>query len=252
MKKLFSLILFLSFSIILFANDNSQESTIEKNGYGAELKESKFGLGLELSTKYIWRGQEYGTSPTMFPSLSYSNKGFSIGALGAYNFNDTHQELDLYVSYGFKGLSISVTDYYYPTAVGENDSYFTFNKNTGHMLEGTISFEHERVPVWILASTFFAGADKNLEGKQAWSSYAEIGTHYDFLENNSISVAVGAALNKSFYNNFETGFSIVNIALKYTYNVEFNSGWILPLSTSYVINPQKEKSYLNVSAAISF
>ncbi len=249
MKKLFLLLLVTTFTTSMLAQDISN---VEKNGYGTELKESKFGLGLELSTKYIWRGQEYGTSPTMFPSLSYSNKGFTIGAIGAYNFNDTHQELDLYLSYAFKGLSISVTDYYYPTAVGANDSYFTFNKNTGHMLEGTISYEHEKVPVWVLASTFFAGADKNLEGQQAWSSYAEVGTHYDFLKNNSISVAVGAALNESFYNNFETGFSIVNIAFKYTYNIEFNSGWVLPLSTSYVINPQKEKGYLNVSAAISF
>lgn len=30
------------------------------------LKESPFSASLELSTKYMWRGIEYGTAPTVF------------------------------------------------------------------------------------------------------------------------------------------------------------------------------------------
>lgn len=32
-----------------------------------KLKESPFSASLELSTKYMWRGIEYGTAPTVFP-----------------------------------------------------------------------------------------------------------------------------------------------------------------------------------------
>lgn len=215
--------------------------------------ESNFNLGVELQTKYLWRGQEYGTSPAVFPSVGYSYKGFSVGAVGAYTWDGSHQECDLFASYSAAGLTFSLTDYFYPSAVGLNDKFFDFNnETTGHMWEGTINYEHENVPVWVLLSTFFAGADKNLEGKQAWSSYAEIGSHYDFMNNSSVSLALGAALNESFYNNFETGFSIVNIALKYTYALDLGKGFELPLSASYVINPQKEKAFINFSVSFGF
>lgn len=253
MKKFVFVIMAMIAIQFVSAVDMQAQESLEKNSWGAQLKESPFSLGLELTSKYLWRGQEYANGPAMFPSVSYNNGGFSVGAVGAYDFHGDYSELDIFVSYSFKGLTASITDYYYPTAVGANDGYFNFkNSETGHMWEGAISYEHENVPVWILASTFFAGADKNLEGKQAWSSYAEIGTHYDFLEDNSVSVALGAALNKSFYNNFETGFSVVNVAFKYTRNVALGKDFTLPLCASYVINPQKNKGYINFSAAFAF
>lgn len=256
MRKILSLfIAYMAFSCQVNANTISTESNVDStlNGFGAKLRESNFHLGVELQSKYLWRGQEYGTSPAVFPTVHYDYKGLSIGAIGAYAWDGSHQECDLYASYSTSGLTIAVTDYYYPTAVGAKDQFFELdNKKAGHMFEATLAYEHKKVPVSILLSTFFAGADKNLEGNQAWSSYLELGTHYDFLENNSVSLAVGSALNKSFYNNFETGFSVVNIALKYTYNVQFKNNWNLPLSASYVINPQKEKSFINFSASFGF
>ena len=253
MKKFIYVIMAVVAISFFSAVDMKAQVSFEKNSWGALLKESPFSLGIELTSKYIWRGQEYANGPVMFPSVSYTYSGLSVGAVGAYDFHGDYSELDLFVSYSFKGFTASITDYYYPTAVGSNDAYLNLkNSETGHMWEGSISYEHENVPVWILASTFFAGADKNLDGGQAWSSYAEIGTHYDFLNNNSVSLAVGASLNKSFYNNFETGFSVVNIALKYTREIALGKNFTLPLSASYVINPQKNKSYLNFSAVFAF
>ena len=255
MRKFLNVLLLVIFYSVIFTSKVNAQDDLEKerNSWGTHLKESPFSLGLELTSKYIWRGQEYANGPVMFPSVSYSNGGFSIGAVGAYDFHGDYSELDLFISYSFKGLTASITDYYYPTSVGADDSYSILkNAETGHMWEGAISYEHENVPVWILVSTFFAGADKNFDGKQAWSSYAEIGTHYDFLEDNSVSIALGAALNESFYNNFETGFSIVNVAFKYTHNVALGKGFTLPLSASYVINPQKNKGYINFTAAFAF
>ena len=35
-----------------------EADTTEKNNWGAKLKASPFGLGLDLQTKYMWRGME--------------------------------------------------------------------------------------------------------------------------------------------------------------------------------------------------
>ena len=109
-------------------------------------------------------------------------------------------------------------------------------------------------------SNFFYGADRYIEiddagnpteEKQAYSTYAELGTYYDFLNDNRISLAVGAALNKSCYNGYDKKFSICNIELKYTYNLGIKS-FTLPLSVAYIYNPVYEKSYVNFSTSLAF
>ena len=66
----------------LFANDSTKVA-------------SPLSVSLELSTKYMWRGIEYGTAPVAFPMLSYGYKGFNAFAMGAYAVNGSHQEVDL-------------------------------------------------------------------------------------------------------------------------------------------------------------
>ena len=109
----------------------------------------------------------------------------------------------------------------------------------------------EKFPLWVLLSTYIGGADKNLEGKQAFSSYAEIGTYYDFPGDHRLSLAFGAALNESFYTDYAHGLNVVNIDLRYTYNAKIGD-WTLPLSADWIINPFREKSFLTFSALISF
>lgn len=241
MKKIFSLIL-------LFI-------IISKSAYGQNnknLKDSPFGASIELTTKYMWRGQEYGTSPAVFPMLSYASNGFNAFAMGAYAWDGSHQEIDLGLSYTHKAFTIGAVDYYYPTNVGENDKYFNLkNRETGHSVETYLTIAPEKIPVYLTLSTFIFGADKDLKNDQAYSSYAEFGYSHAFNNDNNITLALGAALNKSFYTDYERGFNIVNIAIKYA--TAFTLGnYKLPVSASYIINPYKEKSFFTFSTYFGF
>lgn len=239
MKKTFILVLLFMCAVILSAQET--------------VKISPFSGSVEFTTKYLWRGQEYGEAPAFFPTLNYSIGDFSVYATGAYTFDKSWREADLGLSYSFKGLTVGIVDYFYPTPVGQNDNYFNFKSDeTGHLLEGCITYEPSFAPVSILISTFFYGADKNLEGKQAWSSYAELGYHHEFKDESIISVALGASLNKSQYNNFETGFSIVNIAAKYQRDLYSKERISIPASVQFVVNPQKQKNYLAFSLGLNF
>lgn len=218
--------------------------------------ESNFHLGLDVQTKYIWRGMEMMTNeaaPVVFPCLNYSNKGFYAYALGGYAINGKYAEVDLGLSYTYKWLTVALNDYYYPTTNSADDHYFNLKKNeTGHWFEGVITITPETIPVYLAVSNFFAGADKNAVGDQAYSTYAELGGHYDFLNAHQLALAVGAAFNKSCYNGYEHNFGICNIELKYTYNLKFKNDWTLPLSVAYIVNPVYEKSHVNLTASFAF
>ncbi len=214
---------------------------------------SNFHLGLSAQTKYMWRGIEYGTSPVLFPTLSYESKGIYIYGMGGYATDGSHQEVDLGISYTFKDFTLSINDYYYPTAVGEKDKYFNLKgKETAHWIESCIQYTSSKVPMWCMLSTYIAGADKKMNSnQQAWSSYVEIGTHYDFDDNNILSLAIGAALNKSFYNDYNHDFSVCNIEFKYSHDILVNK-LSIPISVSYIVNPYKEKSFVNFTAAFKY
>lgn len=216
---------------------------------------SPFHLGLDLQTKYIWRGMEMipeESAPVVFPGFNYARGGFYAYVLGGYSLNGKYAEVDLGLSYTWRWLTLELNDYYYPTVSGLKDRYFNFNgADTGHWLEAVFKVAPETVPVSLTVSNFFYGADKDLEGKQAYSTYVELGGHLDFANSRSLALAVGAALNKSCYNGYEKGFGICNVELKYTHPVVLKS-WTLPLSAAYIINPVYRKSFVNFTASLAF
>lgn len=251
MRKLLLLIACVMLAVNLNAGD-----AVTRNGFGAKMSQSDFHLGVDLQTKYLWRGMEmipFNSTPVLFPHLSYQYEGLYVYAMGATSLNGNYAEVDLGVSYTWKWLTVGVYDYYYPNVNGTNDKYFNFNKNTtGHWLEAAVTFAPEKIPAYLTVSNFFYGADKTLDGKQAYSTYVELGTYYDFLESNRLSLALGAACNKSCYTGYESGFGICNVELKYTYTVAFENGWSIPLNVAYIINPVREKSFINFSTSFAF
>src|SRR5690606_41614376 len=61
-------------SILLIALLNQHELT------------AQVSIGADIMSRYIWRGVDYGNSPSLQPQLSFSAGGFSIGTWGAYSF----------------------------------------------------------------------------------------------------------------------------------------------------------------------
>lgn len=255
-----------------------EAETPAKNTWGAKLKASPFSIGLSMQTKYIWRGMEMipaayestykydadgnpvedgytvsgASAPVLFPTIGFSWKGLYVYAMGGYAVNGKYAEVDFGASYTWKWLTVGINDYYYPTINSLEDDYFNYkNRSTGHWLEACITIAPEKIPASLTVSNFFAGADKNLEGKQAYSTYAELSTWYDFLNDHRISATCGMAFNKSCYNGYAKNFGVCNVELKYTYNLTFKNGFALPLSGSYILNPVYKKSYFNFTASFT-
>lgn len=263
MKKTVFLAILFFFGInplVVAKKSNEDDNIVERNNWGNKLIQSPFGLGLDVQTKYVWRGMEMmseDASPVLFPSFNYSLSGLYVYFMGGYATNGKYAEIDYGISYNWRGFTIGINDYYYPTVNGKEDEYIGWRgeRHTGHWLEACLTYEPERVPLWATLSNFFYGADRyfdsNGKEKQAYSTYLELGTYYEFLKSNRLALALGAALNKTCYNNYEHNFSIVNIEFKYTYNVHL-SEWMLPLNVAFIYNPVFDKSFVNFTANIAF
>lgn len=260
MKKSFLVVILCSFfSSASVSAEEMPGNSIEKNNWGGKMIRSPFGLGLDVQTKYVWRGMEMMTedsAPVLFPSINYSYSGLYVYAMGGYAINGKYAEVDLGASYTVNGFTIGFNDYYYPTVDSQQDDYLGGGKHTGHWLEGTLTYAPDKIPFYATLSNFFYGADKYVnskgEEKQAYSTYLELGTYYDFLGNNRVSFTMGAAFNKSCYNGYEHDFSVCNLEFKYTYIVSFKSGWKLPLNVAYIYNPVFDKSFVNLTANFAF
>src|SRR4030042_5046517 len=106
------------------------------NLYSQEEKTSPFNAGADIYSSYVWRGTKYGKGPPMQPKLEFNAGPFTAGAWGSFDFSD-YQETDLYFSFSLPaGLSLGMTDYYYPTL-----DYFDYSDTTGsHAFEISLGF----------------------------------------------------------------------------------------------------------------
>lgn len=206
-----------------------------------------FSLGVELSTKHVWRGIEFGTAPVIFPQINFQKKGWTAYLLGGYALNGSHGEVDMTLSYAHQDWCVGVNNYYFVSPSGEKDKYFHLRgRTTGHYLEGFAQYTLPFLPLTLYASTYFTGPDKLDSGKQAYSSYAELCYTHRFNPTDQLSFTAGASLNRGFYTNYEHAFSVVNLTLKYATTLKLGK-FELPAAASFILNPATEKSHISLS-----
>ena len=198
----------------------------------------------DLVSSYIWRGQDCG-DVSIQPTLGVSYKGLSLtawGSVGLSNSNDT-KELDLTLSYTTGGFNIGITDYWFNVGLDPENRYFKYDAHgTNHVFEANIGYDFGLVSLqWY---TNFAGNDGlNKNGKRAYSSYFEANVPFK-LATVDWSATVGIIpYATSFYNEWTSGFSVTNIALKASKDIKITDSFSIPLFAQLVGNPRTQKGY---------
>ena len=86
--------------VVMAANAAEPSDTLVDNR-----RPSHFHVGLELHTKYVWRGQEMMVSesaPVLFTELYYQYKGLRAYSKGGYATNGKFGQLNLGADYTYK------------------------------------------------------------------------------------------------------------------------------------------------------
>ena len=221
------------FFMIISLNISAEDDRENEQG-----KESPFSFGASLVSRYIFRGQDFGSSPAIQPYFEYSIKGFSVGAWGSYAFMATPSgiEADLYASYGFDfGLTLNATDYYFPienlkiksdsTIISERaGSYFDYQNH--HYLEFGLTQE--------IKNFYFTGyyGAYNMDN----AVYIEGGYNFKWLK-----AFVGAG-NKTY--SMSGKFNVVNVGITASKSINITKKYAFEISSSLIFNPNREQIHI--------
>jgi hypothetical protein len=228
-----------------------------------------FQIGADIMSRYIWRGINLGgTGPSIQPTLKL-NVGnadhlFSIGGWGAYTFGPTsNQEVDMIVSYTFKGmLTLLVTDYFFPGLYNDkHDQYFYYRQDsTGHVFEGMVMFNGtNKIPFTLMVATNFYGNDARrmkevndstfIEDGLQYSTYIELGfkktiKRFDFnaFVGGTVTSPNNSRHETGYYANTKAGFT--NIGIKVARAIPVTEKYSIPIQASLIANPLQNKFYI--------
>lgn len=206
-----------------------------------EEKSSPFDVGADLVSSYLWRGTKFGTGPAIQPYLSFAVGGFEIGGWGSYCFTSNEAaEADLYVSYGFDfGLSIGLTDYYFP-----GSQYFDYSKESGaHAFEVNLGYEIGGLSIG--ANMFLNEAGG--AGTAGQDLYFELGYGFKYF---GVFVGGGNGWHTVEADADESDFMICNIGITASKEINITEKFSLPVSGSLILNPDTEQ--FHVVLGVSF
>jgi len=205
------------------------------------IRENNLNIGVDVASRFVWRGTDYGHSPSLQPQISYSKGFFTLGSWGAYALNSDYRETDFFIDCNYKSFTFSVWDYYSTDTIGSNPYFNYSNKNTSHTFEGIAKLNQiGRFPLSITAGYNFYGNDKTN------SVYVELAYSGNY-QNIDYQFFCGAAPRKGIYADSP---GVVNLGGSFTKSIKITNHFSLPLQISLITNPEAENIFL--IAAISF
>ncbi len=191
-------------------------------------QESAWSTGVDLYNSYVWRGTKFGSGPAMQPTVKYANGGFSIGAWGSYCFSTNEAtEADLFASYGFSlgensSLTLTVTDYYFPTA-----AYFD---GDSHYFEPMIGLGLGKLS---LSAAYMTNAE---------DTYLEAG-----YTAGAVTLFAGAGNGQ--YTK-DASFNLCNVGIKSSKTIKVTDSFSIPVNGSVILNPSTEQFHIVVGISL--
>jgi len=196
---------------------------------------SPFSAGGDLVSSYLWRGTKLGTGPAIQPYLELALGNFSVGGWGSYCFTSNEgAEADLYLSYGFDfGLSIGLTDYYFP-----GTDYFDFSTETGaHALEINLGYEIGGLSVGANYLLNEAGG----AGTAGGDMYFELGYSFEYF-----GLVLGGGNG---WHTPDEEFTVCNIGITTSRDLKITKSFTLPVIGAIILNPATEQFHVVVGVS---
>jgi hypothetical protein len=247
----------------------SQET---ESGSGAVKSEKKLFLNLDVTSRYLWRGQCWGgdyiaVQPTVefaltpkltlgfWATTNFKNDYFYPDGVSAYK---GYQEIDFYLYYQLTDfLQLQLWDYYWPSVSkveGVNNNYFNYGSDGSKTIDAILYFDFSdgyRYPFNATISTLVAGNDfrydANENPQRNFTTYLELGYTFTFFKNSTrkclqnieLAPVVGAVINnKAAYYTYAdyNKVSWVNLGVSTTKTIALGADLSLPLTLSYTHN----------------
>lgn len=195
-----------------------------------EIKVSKFSVGADFYTNYVWRGTKLGTGPAVQPSVKFVTGGLTLGVWGSFDASG-YAETDPYFSYTFPfGLSVGLTDYYYPGLpffeTSDTAGSHAFEINAGFAKGGlTLSANYILNEAAGAAS---AGSDKYFQAGYTFTNF---------------NVFLGAGDG---WHTADGKFALCNVGIGTGKVIKLSETFSIPVNGQVILNIDKEQLYIVV------
>jgi len=243
--------IFIFISMCFYYNVNAQEEKCKPS----------LNISADFVSSYIWRGlpgfgMQAGTSflaPCIQPSLIFGNDKFEIGTWGSVNLEGSYMETDFFASYSFSGFSFFLTDYFAFSDNLEADLFDCNKDSTAHIVEASIEWCGEKIPLHILAATMIFGNDKEADPERSnnYSTYFELGYNLKVKEND-LDIFLGCTPGNGYYNSYDgtESLQVVNLGLTGNRTIQINDKLELPVSVSFITNPHLQRAFFVFKATL--
>lgn len=212
-------------------------------------------VGVELVSRYIWRGIDAADAPSVQPSISFGFEGWELGTWGSYSLSNgttAGDEIDLYLGYthewskeGSAGLLL--TDYYFPNAGKAFSDFNNYDAPGGpgaHVLELGASATLPSHPLTLAAYVnVYNDAGHNVY-VQADYPVTLAGTSLDFFA----AATPGSDTNPGYYGTDR--FAFLNVGLSAKKEVRLSDALSLPVWVSWSVNPNLDIAYMVVGMSL--
>lgn len=195
-----------------------------------------------MVSRYVWRGADFGESAAVQPALTFSFGNLEAGAWGSYSVSASGagaNENDLWASYTVSAdngasFSLGFTDYYFPAP----DAKHGFRNADAHTLELSLGFTGpESFPVSLYGGMLVYNADDDN------SVYLEASLPVSAIEGVDVGLVAGMVAGESGFYDTE-GAALINLGVSAGTEVEITDSFALPVSVSWIVNPDADRSFL--------
>ncbi len=194
-----------------------------------------------MVSRYVWRGADFGESMAVQPALTFAFGNLEVGAWGSYSISRSGagaNENDLWASYTVStdngaSFTLGFTDYYFPSP----DAAHGFRNADAHTLELSLGVTGpESFPVSLYGGMLVHGDDDS-------SVYLEASLPVTAVEGVDLGLVAGMTAGESgFYDT--DGAALINLGVSAGSEIEITDSFALPVSVSWIVNPDEDRSFL--------
>ena len=198
-------------------------------------------VGADVVSRYVWRGADFGESMVVQPGLTFAFGDLEVGAWGSYSISASGagaNENDLWTSYTVSApngasFTLGFTDYYFPAP----DAEAGFRNGDAHTLELSLGFSGpESFPLSLYGGMLVYNDDDS-------SVYLEASLPVSAIEGVDVGLVAGMVAGASGFYGTE-GAGLINLGISAGSEVEITESFALPVSVSWIVNPDADRAYL--------
>jgi hypothetical protein len=209
----------------------------------------RVSLGVDLVSRYVWRGLAFSDAPCLQPWAGVSFAGIALSTWGSFAFapsagdedGSTLTEVDLSLARSLELPQGTVTatlgDYHYPSS-GISYFHFADDSTGGHTIDACLAYcGPDGLPLGLCGSV-------NIYNDAEHAAYVE--ASWPFMAGaTEIKLVAGAALGKSAWYDVDTnGLHFIQTAVTASKPLTISDAFAPTLKVSWILNPYRERVIL--------